>query len=246
MKVGIFIWSMALVVMSWCSGAWAAGAGPEVTADQALATLQQGNLRFVAGKQEHSRQDFDRRNMTASKGQHPFATILSCSDSRVPPEILFDQGIGDVFIVRVAGNVANVDEAASIEYAVDHLNTPLLVVLGHTNCGAITAVVEGAEAHGNVPALLKSIVPAVARTKAKDPKASGEHLLNECIKANVWQAIEDLFRTSAIVTAKTKDGKIKVVGALYDITTGRVSWLGPHAEQDKLTAAYPWGRSGAH
>lgn len=246
MKIWIVAWSIVGMVLCSGFGLWAAGGGSAVSADQALEMLTQGNIRFVAGKQQYPHQDFGRRDLTASKGQHPFAAILSCSDSRVPPEILFDQGVGDVFIVRVAGNVANVDETASIEYAVAHLSTPLLVVLGHTNCGAVTAVVQGADEHGNIPALLKSISPAVTRVKAKDPHAKGEHLLNECIKANVWQAMEDIFRTSAVVTAKAKDGKIKVVGAMYDITTGRVSWLGPHPDQDKLTAGYPWGRSGAH
>jgi carbonic anhydrase len=246
MKMQSLVWSLVGVVMMCSSAAWASGAGPGVTADQALDKLQQGNTRFVAGKQEHPQQDFARRELTTTKGQHPFATILSCSDSRVPPEILFDQGIGDVFIIRVAGNVANVDEAASIEYAVDHLNTPLLVVLGHSHCGAVTAVVKGADTHGNIPALLRSIVPAVAGVRAQHPTATGEQLINDCIKANVWQAIEDLFRTSAVVAAKTKAGKLKVVGALYDISTGRVSWLGTHPQQDKLVAAFPWGSSAGH
>jgi len=240
------IWSIICAITIFGSGAWAASAGPGVNADQALDKLQQGNARFIVGKQEHPHQDFARRDLTATKGQQPFATILTCSDSRVPPEILFDQGVGDIFIIRVAGNVANVDEAASIEYAVDHLNTPLLVVLGHTNCGAVSAVVEGADLHGHIPALVRSIVPAVARVRAKNPTASGEPFLNDCIKANVWQAIEDLFRSSAVVTAKTKAGKLKVLGAMYDITTGRVSWLGPHAQQEKLTAGYPWGSSTGH
>lgn len=246
MKLPSLICSMVAVLMMVSSAVQAADTGLDVTADQALEKLQKGNVRFVSGKQEHPGQDFARRELTSTKGQHPFATILSCSDSRVPPEILFDQGIGDIFIIRVAGNVANVDEAASIEYAVDHLNTPLLVVLGHTQCGAVTAVVEGADAHGNIPALLRSIVPAVAGVRAKNPKASGPQLISDCIKANVWQAIEDLFRTSAIVTAKAKDNKLKVVGAMYDISTGRVSILGPHPHQDKLTAGYPWGSSAGH
>lgn len=94
--------------------------------------LKQGNSRYVAGKQEHPNQDYLQRASTSSKGQHPFATVLSCSDSRVPVEIIFDRGVGEIFVVRVAGNVANVDEIASIEYAADHLGTPLVVVLGHT------------------------------------------------------------------------------------------------------------------
>jgi carbonic anhydrase len=221
----------------------AAGEGPGVTADQAIEFLEKGNARFIAGNQQHPNQDLNRRQLTASGGQHPFVTILSCSDSRVPVETLFDCGIGDIFVVRVAGNVAGLYETGSIEYAVDHLNTPLLVVLGHTQCGAVGAVVEEVSVHGNLPWLLQSIVPAVAKAKMKHRDAKKDYLLTECVKANVWQAIADIFRTSPTVCTRVKDGKLKVVGALYEVETGRVSWMGPHEEQQKFVSA---GGSGKH
>src|SRR5512143_4155712 len=114
--------------------ALASGPGAGVSPDAALAMLQDGNARFAAGKPQHPHQDKARRVQTATKGQTPFATILSCSDARAPVELLFDQGVGDLFVVRVAGNVAGVDEIASMEYAADHLHTPLLVILGHSKC----------------------------------------------------------------------------------------------------------------
>jgi carbonic anhydrase len=215
---------------------WAASEGPGVSPDQALEMLKRGNTRYVASNAEHPNQDFKRREVTASKGQHPFATVLSCSDSRAPVEVLFDQGIGDIFVVRVAGNVANVDEVASIEYSADHLNTPLLVVLGHTQCGAVSAVAENAELHGNIPKLVKSIVPAVKKARQRNPKATGEAFLNEAVRANVWQAIEDLFTISPVTGKRVKEGKLKVVGAIYNIDTGAISWMGPHDKQDELIA----------
>lgn len=235
-SVSFLAFLLLIAVSANITPLWAASEGPGVSPDQALEVLKRGNARYVAGSPEHPNQDFNRREVTASKGQHPIATVLSCSDSRAPVEVLFDQGIGDIFVVRVAGNVANVDEAASIEYSADHLNTPLLVVLGHTQCGAVSAVAENAEVHGNIPKLVKSIVPAVEKARQRNPKASGEAFLNEAIRANVWQGIEDLFRISPIVGKRVKEGKLKVVGAIYNIDTGAISWMGPHDKQDELIA----------
>jgi carbonic anhydrase len=207
-----------------------------VSADAAINILKDGNAHYVAGKPQHPNQGQDRRQSTTHKGQHPFASILSCSDSRVPPEVIFDVGIGDVFVIRVAGNVANVDEIASIEYGADHLGTPLVVVLGHTHCGAVAAVVENVEAHGNIATLIKSIVPAVAAAKQIAPKATGDELVEAAVKANVWQAIDDLFKSSPITAGLVKSGKLQVVGALYDIDMGNVIWMGPHPNQDHLLA----------
>ncbi|MFP5212513.1 MAG: carbonic anhydrase, partial [Acidobacteriota bacterium] len=172
----------------------------------------------------------------ASEGQHPFVTILSCSDSRVPLEIIFDRGIGDLFIIRVAGNVTDVDEAGSIEYGVDHLGTPLLVVLGHTKCGAVTAVAQGAEVHGNIAPLVENIKPAVAKAKAKG--ATGDALVAEAIQNNVYQSIEDLLKSSEAVRMRVRDGKLQIVGAMYDISTGAVTWMGEHPEQKQLLGKY--------
>jgi len=229
----LFALITSLTVM--CTGfCWAAADAPAMSADEALTMLKDGNARFIASNQQHPNQDIARRNMTATKGQHPFVTVLSCSDSRVPVEVLFDRGVGDVFVIRVAGNVANGDEIGSIEYAVDHLGTPLLVVLGHTKCGAVTAVTKNVELHGNIIPIGRSILPAVVSARQSNPSAQDEAFINEVIKANIWQAIEDVFRTSPITVGRIKSGKLKVEGALYDIETGNVLWLGPHPKQDKL------------
>lgn len=212
----------------------ASSAGPGISSDEAARILKEGNGRYVEGKPRHPHQDRERRALTAGQGQHPLATVLTCSDSRVPPEILFDQGIGDLFVVRVAGNVAAMDEIGSIEYAVDHLATPLVVVLGHTQCGAVTAVVDDSKLPPNIAALVEPIKPAVAKAREDHPDAAKDVLLNAAIKDNVWQAIADMLGQSPIIREKVKDGHARVVGALYEIDSGQVQWLGPHPEQDKL------------
>jgi carbonic anhydrase len=219
-----------------CGGA-ASSTGPETSAvspDKALQNLKEGNERFVSGKSSHPRMDSARVIETSKNGQHPFATILTCSDSRVPAELIFDQGIGDIFIVRVAGNVCSTDEAGTIEYGAGHLGSPLLVVLGHTGCGAVTAVATGAEVHGNIAPLVANIKPAVAKASAANPHLSGTDLVPEAIKANCWQSIESLFKSSEEVRELVKSGKLKVVAAIYNISTGKIGWLGEHPDQVKL------------
>ncbi len=198
-----------------------------------LARLKQGNAAFAAGKLRHPRQGLDRiRELVA--GQHPLATLLACSDSRVPDELLFDQGIGDLFVVRVAGNVADTDELGTVEYGVDHLGTPLLVVLGHTRCGAVTAVMTGAELHGHIPALVDNILPAVAMEKAKSPGADPKSLVEPAIVRNVLQSMADVITKSSLVRARLKSGQAHMVGALYHLDDGTVDWLGEHPDQADL------------
>lgn len=204
-----------------------------LSCEEILKSLQSGNQRFVAGNANHPNQDATRR-ANLLKGQEPIVTVLSCSDSRVPVEILFDQGLGDIFVVRVAGNVADTDEIGSIEYAVGHLNTPLLVVMGHTQCGAVKAVLSGAQAHGSLPLLLNNINPAITEAKAKNPNASAEILLNDAVTANVWISIDDIFKRSSEVRDLVRSGKLKVVGAIYDLATGEVRWLGEPSDIDGL------------
>ncbi len=158
MKKFVYLLLMLIISAALAVTALAAApAGPSLSADEALKMLKDGNARFVEGKATHPHQDAARRALTAGQGQHPVATVLSCSDSRAPVELLFDQGIGDLFVVRVAGNVAATDEIGSMEYAVDHLNTPVVVVLGHSQCGAVTAVVEGAKLPPSIGALVAPI-----------------------------------------------------------------------------------------
>ncbi len=226
-----------IVLTTWTWGLSTPATSGVSSPDEALQRLKDGNARFVAGKCTHPRMDAARLVETSEKGQNPFATVITCSDSRVPVEAIFDQGIGDVFVIRVAGNVCHVDEAGSAEYGVDHLGTPLLVVLGHTGCGAVTAVVTGAELHGNIPALVDSIGPAVKKAATLNPHLSGAELVPEAIKANCWQSIEDLLKASPAARELVKAGKLKIVAAIYNIRTGTVGWLGTHPEQERLLAA---------
>ena len=230
MAVNIVAGILALVVTSTSV---LGASDPITTAEAAIAKLKVGNTRFVTGKTQHPNQDAARR-LEIAKGQTPFVTVLSCSDSRVPVELLFDQGIGDTFVVRVAGNVADTDEIGSIEYGVGHLNTPLLVVLGHTSCGAVKAVFEKAQVHGCIPELVDNIAPAIARTKASNPNADKAELLAKAVTANVWVSIEDIFRRSSEVGELVKASKLRVIGAVYNIESGQVTWLGEHPEQISL------------
>lgn len=210
--------------------AWAA----DMTPDDVLKKLTEGNTRFVNGECLRPNQSQARRTETTVNGQHPYATVIACSDSRVPVELLFDAGIGDLFVIRVAGNVADVDEIGSIEYGVDHLGTPLLVVLGHTSCGAVTAVVQGAKVHGSIPQLVDNILPAADRAKKAHPEMSEEKIIAEAVKQNVWQTIHDLLRNSPATVQRVKNGKLMITGAIYDIASGKVSWMGTHPEQDRI------------
>jgi carbonic anhydrase len=216
-------------------------ATPGISAGEALRLLKEGNSRYVDGKLQHPRQDRDRRALTTAQGQHPLAAILTCSDSRVPVEIIFDQGIGDIFAVRVAGNVAAADEVGSLEYAVDKRATPLVVVLGHTHCGAISAVMDDAKLPPNIANLLEPIKPAVDKAREANPEADKDVLLKAAITANIWQAVEDMLRLSPIIREKVREGQAQVIGALYDLDSGQVQWLGPHPDQEKLVG----GKKGA-
>ena len=205
--------------------------------DEVLKILTEGNIRFVSGKSLHSRQDSTRRVETVANGQHPLVSILGCSDSRVPLEAIFDQGIGDIFNVRVAGNVADIDEIGSLEYGAGHLGTPLIVVLGHSKCGAVTAVVKKDKVGENIAKLVDNIVPAVAKAQQKNPSADVNVQISEAITANVWQSIEDIIKHSPEIYELLENGKVKIVGALYDLESGKVTWLGPHPELIKIMVA---------
>lgn len=200
--------------------------------DVAIQMLKDGNARFVAGAPKHPHADVARLTQAGSEnqGDHAYATVITCSDSRVPVEILFDAGVMDIFVIRVAGNVVDVDEAGSIEYGLAHVNTPVLVVLGHTQCGAVTAVTAAVQGHGhalerNIPPLVDNIIPAVKKAIADNPDMKGNDVIPFGIEENVWQGIEDLFMSSPSSRDMVKSGKAKVVGAIYDVGTGKINWL---------------------
>jgi len=187
-----------------------------LTPDAALKKLIEGNQRFVAKKRLNPHQDELRIKEVAS-GQAPFVAILGCADSRVVPEIAFDQGIGDIFVARVAGNIAATEEIASEEYAIAVLGAPLLMVLGHERCGAVKAALEGGAFPGVIESLVSAIQPAIESSEGQP----GDRLTN-AVKANVRLQVKRLQKSSVIASA-IQMGKLKVVGAYYDLDTGVVS-----------------------
>ena len=171
---------------------------------EAVSILREGNSRYLRDARTFARLSKARIAQTSAT-QEPFATFLSCSDSRVPVEHVFDAGIGDLFVVRVAGNVCSDHEVGSIEYAVEHLQTPLVVVLGHTHCGAVTAVVENAEVRGKFPHLAEHIVPSYEEACTLHPHGDASTLLDEAVRCNVRRAIQDLLRISNGVRAPSQE-----------------------------------------
>jgi carbonic anhydrase len=199
-------------------GAVAAAQGTP-SADAVLRELQAGNDHHVSKRYRHPHQNAARQRELA-ESQHPHATILSCADSRVAPEIILDQGLGDLFDVRVAGNVAGDAELASMEYAAVHLHTPLLVVMGHQKCGAVTAAAETGEAEGHLPSLLALIRPAVERARAQP----GD-LIDTAVRMNVEDVARQVRGSTPVLASLAERGTLKVVGAVYSLDTGRVTWL---------------------
>ena len=220
---------------------------PIVSPAQAMSRLKEGNARFTAGNPQHPHESSDERSYMAknsyenagmislgmtseqaakrraglTKSQHPFAIILSCSDSRVPPEIVFDEGLGDLFIVRVAGNVLNDEGLGSIEYAVDILGARLVVVLGHQSCGAVDAAMKTIAAKGKAPGHIQSLVTAIKPVVDSTPKGD----LDTTIKANVKHVVDALRSSTPILKAKVDSGDVQVVGAYYTLDTGAVTFL---------------------
>ena len=184
--------------------------------DAALQKLMEGNQRFIQHQPQYPDQSALRLQEVAL-AQHPFATILSCADSRVPAEIVFDQGIGDIFDVRIAGNIATPEAIGSIEYAVVLLASPLLMVMGHERCGAVTAAVQNESLLGDISTFVKAIKPAVEKVKSQPGDA-----VENAVVANVQHQIERLKR-SQLLTEQVRSGKLKIVGGRYDLDTGRVT-----------------------
>jgi len=208
-----------LILLSLANLSTGQNAGEKITADSVLAELKTGNKHHMAHRYQHPHETLDRQRQLVS-GQHPHAEILSCSDSRVPPEIVFDQGLGDLFIIRVAGNVASDTEIGSLEYGAEHLHIPLLVVLGHESCGAVTAAVQGGPPEGHIAALVDLIKPAVEKTRGMpgDPVAN-------TVRINVEMVVKQLRSSAPILSELVAHGKLRIVGAVYSIETGSVTWL---------------------
>jgi carbonic anhydrase len=220
---------------------------PIVSPGDAISRLKEGNGRFTAGNSQHPHESVDERNYMAAnsyenagtmslgmtseqaakrrveleKSQHPFAIILSCSDSRVPPEIVFDEGLGDLFIIRVAGNVLNDEGLGSIEYGVDILGARLIVVLGHQSCGAVDAAMKTVAAKGKAPGHIQSLVTAIKPVVDSTPKGD----LDTTIKANVKHVVDALRSSTPILKARVDSGEVQVIGGYYALDTGAVTFL---------------------
>ena len=188
-----------------------------MTIDDIRNRLSEGNLRFITDQMNRDLQDRNRRDELTA-GQGPFAIVLSCADSRVVPELAFDTGLGELFVVRVAGNVANNSSIASIEYAVAHLGTQVIVVMGHQSCGAITAAIQGGDNGHNLNHLLSHVTPALA---AAEEGAS----VDDVVKLNARMTAKELENRSSIISEAVRSGKVVVMPAYYNLDSGRVDFL---------------------
>jgi carbonic anhydrase len=191
---------------------------PVVSAEAALKLLTDGNWRFQGGMPMGLNQTVMRREEVAS-GQKPFAAVVGCSDSRVPPEIIFDVGLGDIFVVRAAGNVLDTAGLGSLEYAAGHLGVKLVVVLGHTDCGAVKAALSGQRQEGNLSWIMGALGPAM-----RDTAAGGDDLAR-CTLANIRQGVDRIRTSQPVLSRLCAEGSLTVRGALYDLRTGEVEFL---------------------
>lgn len=201
-----------------------------VTSQEALARLREGNQRFVSGVRSLETLLSHTRRAELAEEQRPFAIVLGCSDSRVPAELVFDQGLGDLFVIRVAGNIVAPSQVGSVEFAAEQFGTPLVVVLGHTRCGAIGATLNelrsgGASHTRNVRSIVNRIRPAVEALLATDLKDDEERLRREAGRANVRASADHLRHGSALLEQLIDEGKLLVVGAEYSLETGEVDFF---------------------
>jgi len=246
--VSCFVVASLLVANQFARGADPAHPDqPIVAPAEAISRLKEGNGRFTAGNPQHPHESVDERRYMAAnsyenagtiplgmtseqaakrraeltKSQHPFAIILSCSDSRVPPETVFDEGLGDLFIVRVAGNVLNDEGLGSIEYGVDILSARLILVLGHQSCGAVDAAMKTVAAKGKAPGHIQSLVTAIKPVVNSAPKGD----LETTIKANVKHVVDALRSSTPILKARVDSGDVQVIGGYYTLDSGAVTFL---------------------
>jgi carbonic anhydrase len=195
----------------------------KLTPDQALQMLKDGNARFVADK-THDRDHPEHVKVTGKEGQYPLASIVSCIDSRTPPSLVFDKGIGDLFVNSVAGNVVNPDILGSLEYGSKVAGTKLIVVLGHTHCGAVKGACDKVTM-GNLSQLLAKIQPAVnatPNTHGSDRSSKNHHFVDAVAHENVHLTVKDIMDKSAVLRELAEKGEIKIVGAMLDVETGKV------------------------
>jgi carbonic anhydrase len=216
----LILGSALTFVWTGCASAPTSPPTNEANSPESKELLMQGNERFVSGHAQHPRSDEHRRAELATT-QHPFAVVLACADSRTAPELVFDQGLGDLFVVREAGNVLDDHTIGSIEYAAEHLHSPLIVVLGHERCGAVAAardtIAAKKHAEGHIASLVDAIRPAVESTVGQDADAT--------CKANVRNMVNALKTSKPLLEHMVEKGELTIVGAYYDLDTGVVTFL---------------------
>lgn len=231
---GLLAWVLLILALGTSS--------PSVAADpstKVLQSLAEGNQRFVAGTPQPT-VAVSKRRLDLAMGQKPGAIILSCSDSRVPPELIFDHGLGDLFTVRVAGNVLNSDSSASIEYAVENLGSSLIVIMGHESCGAVKAAVSRKKGESAGSPDLDSLVGSIQKnlgitgSDAHSYAAAQDKKLRKAAMTNVDAVADQLVSRSAIIAKAVKSGKVKIVRAIYNIETGAVDFWNPNDLASKL------------
>ena len=210
MKLAISLLAV-LSLPAFCSDEHPAG----MPADKAMAVLLEGNARYIAHKETHPDSSLERRH-DLIKGQHPYAIIVGCADSRVPPEMIFDAGLGDLFVIREAGNVVDDIVIGSVEYAVQHLGVKLVVVLGHESCGAVTAAVNHTK-EGHITSIVKAIQPALIASKGQPGDA-----VHNCVLANARHVAKQIRAAKPILAKAVEKGEIKIVAAVYEIESGKV------------------------
>lgn len=193
----------------------------EATLETSLQKLAAGNSRFSHHHPVHPDED-TKRMVAISKEQHPFAAVICCSDSRVPPELLFDQGFGDLFVIRTAGNIIGGVEIGSIEYAVEHLGVKLIIVMGHENCGAVKAFIAGGEAPGHIKEIVDSLKNEQEIIKIP---LTDVNRLDDCVIANVWHGVKELQTESSIIREKIEKKELQIVAARYDLDDFKVTLL---------------------
>lgn len=188
------------------------------TFDESMNLLKEGNKRYSENKMIHPSQDLNKM-LEVVQGQNPFAVILTCSDSRVVPEFIFDRGIGDLFIIRNAGNIVDTTVLGTIEYAIEHLHVPLVVVLGHSSCGAVTAAHKGDVCEGHLNSILAEINPII------DRNSETEFGLNNSIRNNIEQCVDKIKISQPVINKFVVEGKVRIIGAYYDLSNGEVDFI---------------------
>ncbi len=226
---------MKPIVKTLAVGLIAAGVGvvggrmlapkPDPIPAEPLGKLQYGNAQFAKGKLISPSVDEMTRYKLESDGSEPLAIVVACSDSRVPPELIFNQGLGDLFVVRTVGHVVSPENLASIEYAVEHLKAPLIVVLGHTHCSVVKAAVSDTSLEGRLPKLVAHVKPVVRRLHTTHPHLKGDALIERVTREHVINSIQTIFQRSEIVRKYHQKGKLEFAGGVYDLRAGTIEWL---------------------